>query len=88
LTVRKKTYKVVQYQTFLGFWAYGIVYPKESPFFFDDLTGALGYLKKRGLETEAGIQENLREVQAQNKQLDDLIAELEKDGTVDFFADQ
>jgi hypothetical protein len=64
------------------------VYPKDSPFFFDTVGDALRYLRGRGQEVERGIQDNLREAQFRNKDLDELHAELEETGTVDFFKDQ
>lgn len=82
--VRPSTYKVTSYQTFLGYWAYGIVYPKDSPFFFETVGDAIRYLRDRGAEVEENALDNLRSVQGHNRNLSELVAELEDSGTVNF----
>lgn len=82
--VRKNTYKVVEYETYFGFWAHTIVFPKTSPHLFATVGPALAYLKAYGMEVEQNEQDKLRTIQAHNQSIGNLIAELEETGKVNF----
>jgi len=82
VVVRPSTYKVTSYQVYLGYWPYGIVYPKDSRFLFETLGDAIRYLNEKGAEVERNAIDTLLKIKGHNRALCELSAELEATGKI------